>query len=311
VVTALRPFRFGVQVPSARSLEDWTEKVKAAEAMGFDVLTIPDHFGDHFAPFAALGAAAAVTSRLRLGTMVIDNDFRHPAVTAKELATLDVLSGGRLEVGLGAGWRESDYAPTGIRFEEAGVRLGRLEESVRVIRGLMSDGPLSFAGRHYRISGLEGWPKPVQRAAPPILIGGARKRILSLAARVADIVGVHVVLDGRSAHVGPSMTAAATAERIDWIRAAAGERLAQLELQVQAFIVAIDRPVEEVERDAAKRFSIPADEIADSPHVLAGSVDTIAEKLLERRERLGISYVSTNEANMTSLARVVARLHRE
>jgi len=306
----MRPFRFGLAMHSAASRREWTERAQSVESMGFDVLLISDHFRDQLAPFSALACAAAATTRLRLGTLVLDNDFRHPAITAKEVATLDVLSDGRAEVGLGAGWDAADYDRSGIPFDPPAIRVGRLEEGALIMRGLFGEGPFSFTGRHFQIHDLDGRPKPIQRPGPPILVGGGRPRMLAVAARVADIVGVHVILNGGGGRVqdGASMTGSATAQRIEWIRSAAPDRFAQLELQVQVFIVAIDRPRDEVVQEAEVRLGIPAAEVFDSPHVLAGSTDGIVEQLLARRERYGLSYVTTNHANGKPMARVIARL---
>ena len=305
-----RPFRFGVARSEAGSRSEWVEVAKRAEALGFDVLAVSDHFRPQLAPFAALAMAAASTTHLRLATHMIDNDFRHPAVLAKEAATLDLLSDGRLEIGLGAGWDRPDYDLTGIPFDAPGTRVERLEESVRILRGLFGDGPVSFEGKHYRIAGLDGQPKPVQRGGPPIHIGGGRKRVLSIAARHADIVGVHVVLgdEGVRRLDGVTLTDAAVAERIGWIRAAAAERWSSLELQVLVYLVALDRSPDDVGAEARARLGIGPDQVTSSPHVLAGSLDEIIERLQERRERFGLSYVTANWSNVDAMAKVVARL---
>jgi probable F420-dependent oxidoreductase len=307
---SVRPFRFGVGCSEATSRSAWVDVAKRAESLGFDVLAISDHFRPQLAPFAALAVAAASTTHLRLATHMIDNDFRHPAVLAKEAATLDLLSDGRFELGLGAGWDRSDYEQSGIAFDAPTVRVERLEESVRIIRALFADGPVTFEGTHYRIAALEGQPKPAQRPGPPIHIGGGRKRVLSIAARHADIVGVHVVLgdEGMRRNDGATLTDAAVAERVRWIRAAAAERWSALELQVLVYLVALDRPRDEVAADAHARLGIGDDEVSSSPHVLAGSLDEIVERLLERRERFGLSYVTTNWPNRDAMAKVVARL---
>jgi probable F420-dependent oxidoreductase len=306
----VRKFRFGIQSSVARSRAEWVEVARRAEAMGFDVLAVSDHFRPQLAPFAALGVAAASTERLRLATHVIDNDFRHPAVLAQEAATLDLLSDGRFELGLGAGWDRSDYDPTGIAFDEPAVRVGRLEESVRVIRGLFDGGPVSFEGKYYRVSGLEGHPRPVQRPGPPIFIGGARRRVLSIAARYADIVGVHVVLgpQGVRSGNGTTLTEAATIERLGWVREASGDRWNALELQVQVYLVALDRPGAAVAAEAREKLGIGADEVTSSLHVLAGSLDDVVERLEERRERFGISYVTTGWSNLDPMSQVIGRL---
>ena len=186
-----RPFRFGVMAAKARSSTGWTETARTAEDLGYSTLVMPDHLGDQLSPTPALAAAAAVTETLRVGTLVFANDFRHPAVLAKETATLDLLSDGRLEVGVGAGWMTEDYTWTGITHDRAGVRIDRMIEAIQVLRGLWADESFSFDGAHYTITELNGLPKPVQAGGPPIVVGGGAKRVLSTAARMADIVGVN------------------------------------------------------------------------------------------------------------------------
>ena len=300
-----RPFRFGVILGQAPSRAAWVEKARRVEDDGFDTLFVSDHFWPSWAPFATLGTAAAVTKRVRLGTSVLDNDFRHPAVVAKEMATLDVLSEGRVEVGLGAGWTLADYEQTGIPFDEGTVRVDRLEEGARVMRGLFGPEPFSFAGTYYKIAGLDGTPKPVQSRVP-ILIGGSRRRILSAAARVADIIGVHVGLDGRREKPPAGLLSSATEERIGWIRSAAGSRFPEIELLAQIYVLAVDRPAAEVAAECEK-LGLPPEHAGDSIHVLAGSVDGIVEQLHERRERFGISYFSANERNAAALVAIMGR----
>ncbi|MDQ2825569.1 MAG: TIGR03621 family F420-dependent LLM class oxidoreductase, partial [Actinomycetota bacterium] len=180
-----RRFRFGAQISFAASAGDWVAKARRIEELGFATLCVPDHFDDQLAPFPALVAAAAATSSLRVATMVLDNDYRHPLVAAKEAATVDLLSGGRLELGMGAGWLSSDYDQSGIVCDPPAVRIDRLEEALAVVKGLLGGGKFSFAGRHYTVTGHPGTPRPVQRPHPPILIGGGSRRILSLAGRDA------------------------------------------------------------------------------------------------------------------------------
>src|SRR5215467_4400703 len=194
------------------------------EELGYSTLLMPDHFHQQLAPFSALASAAAATSTLRVGMLVLDNDFRHPVVLAKEAATLDLLSEGRLELGLGAGWMAADYEKSGIAFDPPGVRMDRFEESLSIIKGLFAEGPFSFKGRHYEVTGLEGLPKPVQKPRPPILIGAGSKRMLQIASREADIVNVS--FSGRAGALNPefmsSGTAAATFEKLDVVRQIAG-----------------------------------------------------------------------------------------
>src|SRR5215469_6245 len=187
-----RRFRFAVQVGHTATGQEWADLAREAESLGYASLSMPDHFGEQFAVGPALAAAAAATTTLRIGTLVYDNDYRHPVVLAKEAATLDVLSGGRLELGLGAGWQTTDYEQSGIPCDPVGVRIDRMVEGLRVLKGLMADGPFSFQGEHYAVAGLDGLPKPVQRPHPPVLIGGGGRRILGIAGREADIVGIGV-----------------------------------------------------------------------------------------------------------------------
>ena len=184
-------FRFGVTLPGLPTAEEWIGWARQAEDFGYDIALIPDHFGEQLAPLPALMAAACATSILRVGTLVLGNDYRHPVMVAKEAATLDVLSNGRFELGLGAGWMLSDYRRSGMPFDRPGIRVSRLEESITVIKGLLGPGPFSFEGTYYRISDLDGYPKPVQQPKLPILVGGGGRRMLKIAAREADIIALH------------------------------------------------------------------------------------------------------------------------
>src|SRR2546426_3745581 len=180
-----RPFRFAVQEHRAPSAKAWKDNARRVDAHGYSALYLPDHFTDQVGPFAALMAAADATTSLRVGSLVFDNDYRHPVVLAKEAATIDLLSDGRLDLGLGAGWLVSDYEQAGIPYDSPGTRIERMEEGLQIIKGLMAGGSFSFTGKHYRISGMEGFPLPVQKPHPPIVIGGGGRRMLSLAAREA------------------------------------------------------------------------------------------------------------------------------
>jgi probable F420-dependent oxidoreductase len=299
-----RRFRFGVNCV-ATSRDEWQQTARKAEALGFDTLIAQDHFGKQLAPMPALVAAAAVTSRLRLGTLVLDNDFRHPALVAKEAATVDVLSEGRLELGLGAGWLESDYTKTGIPFDSPSVRLGRLTEAVQICKAcFLEEDSVSFYGEYYHVQDLDPWPRPVQKPRPTIMIGGRRRRMLSLAAREADIVGISL-LDRR----GPSQPEPPTfAQKVEWVRAAAGARFDELELHVNAAMVEItDRPEAAVEQLAARTGQTIAQAL-ESPGTLVGSVDGIVEQLHARREQHGVSYWVIQARAMDSFGRVLARL---
>jgi probable F420-dependent oxidoreductase len=274
---------------------------------------VPDHLGDQFAPVAALLAAAEATSTLRIGSLVFDNDFRHPVMLAKEAATLDVLSGGRFELGIGAGWLRSEYEQAGIPYDPPGVRIGRMEEALQIIKGLFADRPVTFSGTYYKVSALEGHPKPVQRPHPPVLIGGGGKRILSIAAREATIVGFLPI--ARPDGSGPDLTDAASeafAQKIAWVRQAAGERFDDLELNVLVAEVIITEDREQaaqfIAMTLASGLQVTTEQVLQVPYLLLGTVDQICEDILARREQYGISYVTVFEKNMEALAPVVARL---
>lgn len=305
-----RPFRFGVQAGGPADATGWAEFARKAEDLGVSVLTVADHLDDKVAPIAALTAAACATSTLRVGALVFCNDYRHPAVLAKEAATIDVLSGGRLELGLGAGWMTSDYEQAGIALDPPGERIDRMEEALAIVKGLFTDGPVTHEGRHYRVTGLDGTPKPVQRPGPPLLIGGGGRRVLSIAAREADIVGINVNLSGGviDASVGPNATVEATDEKITWIRDAAGERFGDLELQVRVHIAAITDDREGMADALGPALGLSPEAALASPHALAGTVDEVVEQLQERRDRWGISYIGLSAGSLDEMAPVIARL---
>jgi len=306
---ALRPFRFGVTAPTVRSGPAWAERVRQIEQFGYSTVHVPDHFRDQLAPVAALTAAAMATTRLRVGSLVFSNDFRHPVVLAKEAATLDVLSGGRFELGLGSGWLREEYDQAGIVFDAPGTRIERLAEAVAIVKGLLAGERVTLTGRHYAIAGLEGRPRPVQRPHPPILIGGGGQRTLSLAAREASIVG----LVPRARRDGGGLDRAdlgegALRQKIEWVRAAAGARFDSLELHalIQAVVVS-DQRVAAAEQ-LATRFGVARELVLETPYVLIGTVEEICASLRDRRERYGISYLTVFDRDLEALAPVVERL---
>ena len=305
----MRPFRFGLLARTAASRDEWLGKARRAETLGYATFLVPDHFRDQVATSVGIMAAAAATTTIRVGSMVFDNDFRHPAVVAKDAATLDLLSGGRFELGLGAGWLLPDYAQTGISFDAGRVRVERLEEAVRIITRYLEGGPVTAKGKHYAVSELEGLPRPVQRPRPPLLIGGGRPRILALAAREADIVGIapRTHPDGSGLDVTDTTPQALDA-KVANIRAAAGARFAGLELNllVQRVIVA-DDPGPGLS-EVAQQWQLDPVALPESPFVLAGPVDAIIDALEARRARYGVSYVVVFEAFMDAFAPVVRRL---
>jgi probable F420-dependent oxidoreductase len=252
-------------------------------------------------------AAAAATTRLRIGTFVLDNNFRHPALVAREAATLDMLSGGRFELGIGGGWLRANFDQTGVRWPSPRERVERLEESVQIIKSLLSGETVTYSGTHYTITDLTDFPKPVQQPRVPILVGAGRKRMLQFAAREADIIS----LAPRSLPSGGlalDLEASGVDEQLRWIRDAAGERVALLELNflLQRVIETDDRHA--VASDLSGPWQTPADVLLDSPFMLIGSVDEMAETLRERRERWGISYYACFDNDMPSMNAVVARL---
>jgi probable F420-dependent oxidoreductase len=289
--------------------DEWLAMVRRVDALGYSSFLTLDHVVRGLDPVAALMAAAMASDTLRIGSFVFDNDFRHPAFLAKAAASLDVLSGGRLELGIGAGWLKEEYDQTGIPFDPAGVRVARMTEAVQLIKRIFAEEhPLSFAGEHYAVTDLVCPPHPVQRPHPPIIIGGGGKRVLSVAAREADIVGITTRATPAGAKDTTDLTAAATAAKIGWVREAAGARFAEIELNV---IVGDVVPTDQGAREAAvlaDRHGVTADEILGSPQVLIGSTDEMVERLRERRERFGFSYIVVMEPNMEKLAPVVARL---
>ena len=296
----MRPFRFGIAATWASSREEWTAKAKRAEALGYDVFLMPDHTGHQLAPVPALMAVADATTTLRVGSFVFANDFRQPLLLAKEVASIDVLSGGRMEFGIGAGWSTPDYDRMGMSYDRPGVRIERMVESIRLIKRLLLEERVDFQGEHYRARGARLWPKPVQRPMPPLMIGGGGKRILSIAAREADIVALVPQVDEHGRHHAPDITGARTAEKIGWIQRAAGERFARLE--IQGFIVDAD-----VGGAASWAKRVPF-ALVDSPYFLYGTAGQVARDILRRRERLGISYYSIPERAMESFAPVIVAL---
>jgi probable F420-dependent oxidoreductase len=305
-----RSFRFGVTAPGAASREDWSTLCRKVEDLGFSTLVMPDHLGDQFAPMVAMGAAFGVTSRLRMGAVVACNDFRHPVVHAKELATLDVISDGRLEWGIGAGWLRDEYSMAGIPFDDAARRVERLQEAVHVMKALFRDGPVDHGGRYYRITGLEGQPKPVQRPHPPLLIGAAGRRMLEFAAREADVVGVAPSLRARSIAGRPPLESvrAATDRQLRWINEAGADGSNTVEINMVAFPVVVTRDREARADAIAERLGLTPSEALVSPHVWIGTLEQIADSLVERRERWGVSYWSVPARSMEAVAPLVDRL---
>ena len=305
-----KPFRFGSTHSRGTSQEDWRELAKRIEGYGYSTLTVADHFPERLAVVPALMSAADATDTLRVASWVFCNDFRHPAMLYKEIATIDLLSEGRLEFGIGAGWLKGEYDMAGIPFDAPGVRVSRMQETVRILKGLAGDAPFSFDGEHYHFSEMEGAPKPAQRPLPPLSIGGGGKRVLSFAAREADIVSITAKARPEGGLDSADYTLEATRRKIDWIRQAAGDRDPELNILVYTLEVTDDREA------AARRYveatpGSTVESVLASPHVLMGTVVQIAEDLQRRRDELGISYIviNTNERDhIEAFAPVVKRL---
>jgi probable F420-dependent oxidoreductase len=310
----MRPFRFLAEARAVMDGVALAADARRAEAMGYSVLVVPDHLIDQLSPIPTLATIAAATERLRIAPFVLNNDLRHPAVLAQDLASLDVLSGGRLEIAIGAGWNEPEYRAIGVPFEPVSVRTARLAEAIAVLKGAFADGPFSLVGEHYTISELDGQPKPVQRPHPPFFIGGGGRRTLSLAAREANTVGLAPrLLPGQRADPR-SITIEATAEKIDWVREAAGPRFEDLEFNIYPSVIA---PVvtDHARAEAAKvvdgfrertGIDLTEDEVLESPSIFIGSIDGFVEKFRSLRERFGISSIMLGQID--DLAPVVERL---
>jgi probable F420-dependent oxidoreductase len=305
----LKPFRFAVIAHHATSKDEWITKARWIEQLGYSTLLVPDHPVEQLAPVPAILAAAEATNALRVGSYVFNNDFRHPVMLAKEAATLDVLSGGRFEFGLGAGYDRSEYEQCGIVYDPAPVRVRRLEEAIQMVKRLFAEEPASFSGNSYTINNLNGFPKPIQHPYPPLLVGGAGKQMLSLAAREATIVSIaaKALHDGSGLDVTDT-TPAATMQKIRWIRQAAGERFDVLELNIIIFAVIVTEDRSQAIQQLAGGFKATEEQVPAIPHCLIGTVSQMSEDLQERREKYGISYISVFEESAELLAPVVARL---
>jgi probable F420-dependent oxidoreductase len=309
-----RPFRFLAALQDVVDGAAVAESARRAEAMGYDAMLVPDHLIEQLSPIPTLATIAAATERLRIGAFVHNNDLRHPAVLAQDLASLDVLSGGRLDVAVGAGWNRPEYEAIGLPFDPVGVRVARLTEAIAVLKGCFAEGPFSFAGEYYTITDYEAGPAPVQRPHPPILIGGGGRRTLTLAAREADIVGFAPRTVGSHRADPLSITAAATEEKLGWVREAAGERFDALEFNIYPSlwpVTVTDEPIAEAGRvidqiRARNGVELTVDEVLESPHIFVNSIDGFVEKFRVLRERFGITSIMLGDVDQ--LAPVVERL---
>ena len=291
----VRPFRFGVQI-SSLPRDDWGRALLHLESAGFSTVFLPDHFSGQWDPLVTLAGAAGVTQSLGLGTLVCDVDFRHPAVLAKMAATIQVMSGGRLELGLGAGWMQDDYDSSGIPFDPVGVRIDRLEEALAIVASLWENETTHFEGSHFVIRGMQRSVDLAGLPRPRLLVGGGGPRILRLAGERADIVGINPAMkEGRiTGDTARDLTGDRLRQKIEWVQAGAeraGRRLAEIELNSLVFVVALSDDPGPVREGLAKAFGMTPEDVAETPLALTGSAQEIQDRLFLRREQTGISYI--------------------
>jgi len=310
-----RSFRFGLTLfPVMGDRRAWTDSVKEAADAGFSIVTVSDHFGSSGGIWSSLVAAHDAAPDLRVGTLVLTNDFWNPSILAREAITADVLTDGALELGLGAGWAVEDYRATGIERGPAGERIERLDEALTILEQAFSGEHVRLSGAHHDVDGGAPWPGPVQEHIP-ILVGGGGKRILQLAARRADIVSIHRNLQRGIAESWQPEYADrggfpdAVLERVSWIQEAAGERFEQLELHALILKVVVTDRRESEAAEIGRPNGLTAEQVLTSPHYLVGTIDQMVEDLLDRRERWGITYWTVVGGNdLTPVARVVEQL---
>jgi probable F420-dependent oxidoreductase len=307
------PFRFGIPlgdeaITSRASLVEFARRI---EAHGYSSVQVPDHFVNGIMPIAAMMAVADAAPKLRVGSFVFNNDFRHPALLAKEMAALDCYSDGRLELGLGAGWNEEEYTMIGMPFDPSSTRVQRLAEAIQIIKAFFTQEQVDFSGAYYTVRSLPATPRPAQQPHPPIFIGGGGKQVLSLAAREADIVGIHLKVGSGSQAAVDNRLASAYEQKIAWVRQAAGDRFADIELNILLDVFFTDTPREQAEelRQSRGWISVSIDDVLAMPNLLIGNVDGMIEMLQQRRERYGMSYITLYRAEMAdAFAPIVARL---
>ena len=287
-----RRFRFALELGAPLDGMTWTDSVRWAEDQGYATVFVPDHFDEGLGPIAAMASAATVTTTLGIGSLVLAADFRHPVVLARELATIDQLSEGRLELGMGAGWKATDYTTSGIPMDRPGVRVDRMIEAIEVMRGLFSPGPFSYAGEHFTITELDGTPAPHRPGGPPLLIGAGAPRMLRWAGANADIVGVNPSI--HSGEIDADAARDAQSDRIDqkvaWVREGAGDRFDDLELNAWLAVAVVTDDAAGTAELLAPAFGAEPDALLDSPMVAVGTLSEIGEQFERRRDRWGYSY---------------------
>jgi probable F420-dependent oxidoreductase len=304
----MRRFRFAAMVSRGRSAAHWIEIARRAEALGYDVLLMPDHMTDQLAPLPALTAAAAATTTLRVGSFVFANDYRNPVMLAREAATLDLLSGGRLEFGIGAGWNRSDYRQLGIAYDAPKIRVDRMEEALTLIKRLWTEEKVTHDGAHYHMRDATVLPRPMQRPHPPVMVGGGGPRMLRIAAREAQIVALAPAVNVKGGPDLRTLTVGSLAERVARLRRLAGKRFDELELNVIVFDAQVTNTRQSLVKLVAGYLKAAVTGVVASPFFLYGSRASLVETLLDRRQRLGISYVALPGTAMTAFAPIVAEL---
>jgi probable F420-dependent oxidoreductase len=307
----VRPFRFGIITDGTPTREEWITRAREAEDLGYSTLLLPDHYTNEFFPVASLMAAADATKTLRIGTLVYNNDLRHPVLLAKEVAALDMLSGGRFELGIGAGWNRPEYDQVGVPFERAGLRIERLEEAVQILKQSFSDEPVDFTGKHYSVTNLNVTPKPIQRPHPPIVMGGGGKKLLSLAAREADGIGLHVKVNDNGTVDATENIEDTLAEKVRWIREAAGERFSSIELNILISGFALAQNQQEAAKQYIRERKLTdatVEQVLANPYVMLGTIEQMIERIQLWRERLGVSYLVIRAEYMRAFAPVVTQL---
>jgi probable F420-dependent oxidoreductase len=305
-----RPFRFGAIVNTTAETAGWAEICRRVEDAGCTTVYVSDHFGDQFALIPALAAALNASTTVRAGALVACNDYRHPVTYAKELATLDVLSNGRVDWGIGAGWLDREYHQVGIQFDHGSVRAARLREAVTIMKGLFADGAFSFSGAHYSVRDLDGRPKPTQRPHPPLTIGAQGKHLLSFAARQADVISVAPSLSCRQLGAIPPRQSVENAvdEQIRWICEAAADRLPTIELNMVASPLAVTRDRSAAAESIAPNIGMTPAEALRAPHAWLGTTAELCDKLQQHRDRWGISSWAVNLTSLPVVASVIERL---
>jgi probable F420-dependent oxidoreductase len=309
-LSTARPFRFGVEIGRPFDGRTWNDTVREVEALGYSTLFVPDHFDEGLGPIAAMASAAAVTTTLNVGSLVFDCDYRHPAVLAREMATIDAISEGRLELGLGAGWKRWDYDVAGIPMDPPRVRVDRMIEYTKIIKALFNEEPVTFEGEHFRITDLPGTPRPYTPGGPKILIGGGARRVLRFAGQFADIVGVNA-----SIHSGEIDVAAAhdampgrIDEKFTWLRDGAGARFESIELNAWLAAAEVTDDTPAVADLLGELFNVDPKEGLDSPLTLVGSIAECVDRLQMRRDRWGYSYTVLPQDKARDFAPLVAEL---